>query len=519
MHKNIYLSICLLLVLATFSQAQKNVFSFTKDVGVVSLDTAQTSLQNAVIPRTIIKNFGTSVQSFNVQLKIGNYYISTQNINNLSPDSSIKVFFDTLWTVEKGCYDLVCYTMLNGDENHTNDTISWYLSYGRWSQFPSVPIPLAGTREVVLYNGDSTCIYSFGGTYYDSLYGLGMEKCYRYNYESENWTKLADIPYRVLRHTASRVGNNVYVVGGEEMDVLNPNIYDTISVYNIETNSWSIASFKMPGKIVDASSTVYADSLIYIINGTSFPTSVQLSYVICPNDKIIKPINNCPGSHAAVAAWNNRLICFSDSGIFSADINPSHPENITWIKKADANIQFDSYCSANPWGNKIICLARNMLFLYDPVYSSVTKLSMPVGFTTSGGEITCARNKNGKRDYIVLGYDGQYKYSETESLTAVENEQKISPDNYILSQNYPNPFNPATKIRFNLPVQSNVKIRVYDMLGREVSVLANNQFGAGEHEVSFNGASLSSGIYVYRIEAAGINGKSFNAVKKMILLK
>ena len=88
------------------------------------------------------------------------------------------------------------------------------------------------------------------------------------------------------------------------------------------------------------------------------------------------------------------------------------------------------------------------------------------------------------------------------------------PNSYVLNQNYPNPFNPSTVITFNIPQQSRVSIKVYDMIGREVATLANSDFSAGEHYVQFNAGNLSSGVYFYNL----VSG-SFTETKKMVLLK
>ncbi len=77
------------------------------------------------------------------------------------------------------------------------------------------------------------------------------------------------------------------------------------------------------------------------------------------------------------------------------------------------------------------------------------------------------------------------------------------PQQLSLDQNYPNPFNPSTQIRFALPGSQNVKLAVYDLLGREIAVLLNENMSAGSHTVSFDASTLSSGVYVYRIESAG----------------
>ena len=83
-----------------------------------------------------------------------------------------------------------------------------------------------------------------------------------------------------------------------------------------------------------------------------------------------------------------------------------------------------------------------------------------------------------------------------------------------LDQNYPNPFNPSTVITFSLPTSENVSLKVYDILGREVSTLVNKWMRAGNHTVSFNGSKLSSGMYVYRLTTGGMS-----LVKKMLLQK
>jgi hypothetical protein len=94
-------------------------------------------------------------------------------------------------------------------------------------------------------------------------------------------------------------------------------------------------------------------------------------------------------------------------------------------------------------------------------------------------------------------------------------EANILPTEFALHQNYPNPFNPATKISFDLPQDSKVKLIVYDLLGREVKRLVNNEFKvAGKYTYDFNGAPLSSGVYFYRIETEG-----FTNTKRMMLVK
>ncbi|MDP4197632.1 MAG: T9SS type A sorting domain-containing protein, partial [Bacteroidota bacterium] len=100
-------------------------------------------------------------------------------------------------------------------------------------------------------------------------------------------------------------------------------------------------------------------------------------------------------------------------------------------------------------------------------------------------------------------------------LTEVASEKKNFPIiNFQLMQNFPNPFNPVTTISYSIPEDANVRLKVYDILGKEVKTLVNRNETAGIHKVNFNASSLPSGLYIYRIEAG-----SFTDSKKLLLLK
>ena len=88
------------------------------------------------------------------------------------------------------------------------------------------------------------------------------------------------------------------------------------------------------------------------------------------------------------------------------------------------------------------------------------------------------------------------------------------PERFTLSQNYPNPFNPTTNIRFEIPTAGNVTLKVYNALGKEVATLVNGVTQAGVYNVDFNGVSLSSGVYFYKITVG-----DFSEIKKMMLVK
>jgi hypothetical protein len=98
----------------------------------------------------------------------------------------------------------------------------------------------------------------------------------------------------------------------------------------------------------------------------------------------------------------------------------------------------------------------------------------------------------------------------------------LLPTSYALFQNYPNPFNAGTVVSYQLPVVSDVKLVVYDLLGREVAVLVNGIDDPGYKSIRFDPSRLSSGVYLYRLQARPTQrgeARDFVSVRKLLLLK
>jgi photosystem II stability/assembly factor-like uncharacterized protein len=101
--------------------------------------------------------------------------------------------------------------------------------------------------------------------------------------------------------------------------------------------------------------------------------------------------------------------------------------------------------------------------------------------------------------------------------TSPHNNQQISPSvpiEFALYNNYPNPFNPSTMIKFDIPVTAFVQLKIYDIQGKEISILVNEQLNAGTYSIDFDGTGLSSGVYYYKLETG-----NYTETKKMILIK
>jgi hypothetical protein len=129
----------------------------------------------------------------------------------------------------------------------------------------------------------------------------------------------------------------------------------------------------------------------------------------------------------------------------------------------------------------------------------------PKNYSYSDKNITA-----GKYNYRLkmIDNDGSFKYS------SIVNVDISAPANFELAQNFPNPFNPSTTIRYQLPMNSRITLKVFDMLGKEVATLVNEQKLAGSYEIIFNADRLSSGVYYYQLKT-----DNFVQTKKLALVK
>ncbi len=115
---------------------------------------------------------------------------------------------------------------------------------------------------------------------------------------------------------------------------------------------------------------------------------------------------------------------------------------------------------------------------------------------------------------FTLGPSGKISYDGGKLLTGVEQKDLLVPQHFYVDQNYPNPFNPSTTIQFGVPSRSFVTVKVFDVLGQEVATIFSGEANAGDYTATFNAASLSSGVYFYRIQAG-----NWSQTKRMMFVK
>jgi hypothetical protein len=153
-------------------------------------------------------------------------------------------------------------------------------------------------------------------------------------------------------------------------------------------------------------------------------------------------------------------------------------------------------------------------------YNSSKKYAKNIGFHYSSYYSGGAGGSTGSTTLLGCILNGVVYGDTTMPLTGVHQLSAEIPGAFSLMQNYPNPFNPVTKIQFDVPFSSTVKITVYDIAGRIVSVLADEELSPSVYSVDVDASQMASGVYIYRMEAQSIeNGSYFSQSKKMVVIK
>ncbi len=142
---------------------------------------------------------------------------------------------------------------------------------------------------------------------------------------------------------------------------------------------------------------------------------------------------------------------------------------------------------------------------FEGIILSMTAINLNTGASLNGRALA--------QSAITLDQNTITQPTNTQA-TSIDGEGNSLPEEFALFQNYPNPFNPSTVISYQIPVNTTVRLEVFNMLGQSVALLVNEQKAAGSHTVSFDATSLSSGIYIYRLNSA-----DYNQTKKMMLIK
>lgn len=158
----------------------------------------------------------------------------------------------------------------------------------------------------------------------------------------------------------------------------------------------------------------------------------------------------------------------------------------------------------------------DLLYLHDTVTGKTIEINegMEYTFTSSASQAKSVNDCFSVPTSFAKPMKGKTEGPRFYISSSKQDDTDTLPSGFVLEQNYPNPFNPTTEISYELPTQSDVRLEVFDLTGRQVATLVNDSVSAGTHTVNFNAANLSSGVYMYRLQAG-----STVLTRKLTLIK
>ncbi len=214
----------------------------------------------------------------------------------------------------------------------------------------------------------------------------------------------------------------------------------------------------------------------------------------------------------------DNVTSFSEFAISSVDSNPLPVELVSFTAERKNSSVLLKWNTAGETNNLGFEIQRNIGEGWKKIafVKGAGNSNSPIFYSFTDDSPIAEQNIIYRLKQVDL--DGKYSYSkeivvETQGNTSV-------PAEYSISQNYPNPFNPSTTIEFSLPKDSEVTLKIYNLLGQEAASLISGKMDSGFHTIKFNAAGLPSGIYLYKITALSLDGNSnFNCVKRLMLVK
>ena len=397
---------------------------------------------------------------------------------------------------------------------------------GSWTKFGDMP----ENRYAHTVNEINGKIFLVGGT--DNEFGYLPTTALVYDTSSKIWSQMS-LYNSVNRncHNSAVIDGKLYVVGGNN----GIRTVATMEMFDPDSGKW-ISKTSMPtDRGIAACATT--DGKIYVIGGIrgTLPGNFDLlgvNTVEVYDTKIetwsqVKSMPTKRWGCTATAA-NGKIyvfggVSFGGPGVY-ATVEEYDPQTNTWTTKS-ARMPTPRYCLTS-------CMLDSLIYViggwyhstYGPLYDKVevynpatdewkTGKSLPaklagLASTVINGKIYVfggARTTHPNYGTSVI-----YEFS---VVTGID-EEEMQLSAFRIYQNYPNPFNPITTIKYSIPKESFVNIKVYDILGKEITTLINERKSPGNYSIDFNGVNLPSGVYFYRMQAG-----SFVSTKKFVLLK
>jgi hypothetical protein len=436
---------------------------YPNDAGIVSIDAPRSSLApGSYAPKATVRNYGTLPKSFSATFTITpGGYTSTDSVTNLAPGATQQLTFAN-WTATIGSYSSKVVSNLGPDENRANDTLT---SFHAVSDIPRAVLLefCTGTWCQWCPCGDSTA------TQLQRAHPNLVVLAYHGPANGSD-------PYSTFNGNTviSTLGFSGYPTAN--LDRQNaPGDYTTWTGFcdnRYNNYGYTPISIAVQSKSYNTT-TRQLDVTLALTSNVNLPSQYKVNYVITEDNLVYSQTGNttCPGSSTWVHEWVVRNM-----------VNGATGENVntgTWTAGQTIADTFSTTMNA-AW---IPTNCHLTVF----VYKDNVQLGM--------AEVQNA---------IVISVTGP---------TSVGASKEV-PESYELSQNYPNPFNPQTNIKFAVPREGFVSVKVFDITGREVLTGVNEVLKPGYYNIQVDASKLASGVYFYKLNANG-----FSDTKKMTLIK
>jgi lysophospholipase L1-like esterase len=216
----------------------------------------------------------------------------------------------------------------------------------------------------------------------------------------------------------------------------------------------------------------------------------------------IQSLNSAPTDSTGYIIIPFTVDTASNYSVFARLNDPTYDDDSYWVKMDDGAFEMDNGLVTSGWE----------WLKFNDYTLTAGEHSLTIAYREDGAELDKICITNSGIPPVGMGEDAENICEPDTTTVGVNLIETIS--DYALFQNYPNPFNPSTEILYNLPHESFVTLKVYDVLGREISTLVNEEKPAGIYRINFNAAGLGSGVYYYKLRAG-----NFIKTKKMILIR
>jgi hypothetical protein len=402
----------------------------------------------------------------------------------------------------------------------------------QWCPAPNYPnLPAATFYQCSAWLGDTLYVQTPSST------GTPANTIQRYTLGG-SWTTGVSVTVTRTGSTLTAAAGKLYLIGGSSSAVTtgSTDIYE----YTPSTGTWVLRA-PMPAALSGHSAHNWGDSVIFVVCGPWAGGTGVYAYRIASNTWITSTTftGAARRSHAGGIVGNKIFIAcgFPFTKTFYIGTIGSNASTVTWASQPDVPTPaFFTGLSrvggvALEGAFYVVCGERGgpggysdsvrVWSIANNSWMSTIISGKPGGGVSNMWAAPTARKINDTvKVFVPGGYNG-VGISNFNVIgcgpsipVAVEPINAQIPETFTLSQNYPNPFNPSTTISFGLPKSSNIKLIVYDLLGREVKALVNEFRQAGNYSVNFDASNLASGVYLYKLEAEG-----FVSSKKMLLIK